>query len=239
MIIKKKIGVVCQCRVSSKRLKNKIILKICGKPILFYLINRLKKIKCDKIIFAVADELGKEKIIDIIKNSFDKSAIYVGSVNNVLERTLQASNKFEIDTIIRVTSDCPFIDPHLINKGIKIFEKKKLDYLSNNLKKTFPLGLDFEIFSTDALNKSSMLSKHKLNKEHVTWFIKKSKKFKKFNISNTHYDERKIRLTLDYMSDYLNFKKILENNLILTREFSWRKLKLLLQNKSNKESCKK
>ena len=80
--------------------------------------------KCDKIIFAVVNELGKEKIIDIVKNSFDKSAIYVSSVNNVMERALQASNKFEIDTIIRVTSDCLFIDPHLINKGIKIFEKK-------------------------------------------------------------------------------------------------------------------
>lgn len=232
MIAKKKIAVICQCRISSSRLKNKIILKIAGNPILFYLINRLKKIKCDKIIFAVADETGKDKIINIIKKNFVKSSshIYVGSVKNVLDRTLQASNKFKVDTIIRITSDCPFIDPYLINKAIKIFEKKKIDYLSNNLKKTFPLGLDFEIFSTDALTKSTILSNHKLNKEHVTWFIKKSKKFKKFNILNTHTNEKNIRLTLDYLSDYLNFKKILEKNPILVREFSWKKLKLLLKN---------
>lgn len=232
MITKKKIAVICQCRISSKRLKNKIILKIAGSPILFYIINRLKKIKCDKIIFAVADEVGKNKIINIIKKNFVKgsSCIYVGSVKNVLDRTLQASNKFKIDTIIRITSDCPFIDPYLINKAIKIFEKKKIDYLSNNLKKTFPLGLDFEIFSIDALRKSSVLSKHKLNQEHVTWFIKKSKKFKKFNILNNCANEQNTRLTLDYFSDYLNFKKILEKYPILKREFSWQKLKLLLKN---------
>ena len=114
---------------------------------------------------------------------------------------------FEFNNICRITADCPIIEPNLIDKCIKLYFKKKIDYVSNNLSLSFPDGLDVEVFSLDALIKSQNLSKTNYNKEHVTPFIKRSKNFKKYNYkSNNDYSNR--RWTLDNLDDFFFIKKV-------------------------------
>ena len=117
------IGIVVQCRLSSTRLKNKILHKIQNKTLLEILIERLKKINADKIVLLIAKEKNSEKIVKIAKKM--NVNFYIGSKNNVLLRTINGAKKFGLKNLIRITSDCPLIDPFMVNKGIGIFNKKK------------------------------------------------------------------------------------------------------------------
>lgn len=231
----KNIAVIVQCRLISSRLRNKIILRIKNKPIIFFLIKRLEKINCNKIIFALANENNSNYLKQTIRNSCKKAIIFKGSKKNVLLRTVCAAEKNNINHIIRVTSDCPFFDPYLINRGIDIYMKKKPDYFSNNIKKSFPHGLDFEIFKIDSLRKSLNICKHQNNLEHVTWFIKKSSKFKKINFQSYNNNLNKYRITLDHLKDYVLFKKLLNQYNILERKFDYQTLTKILKNYSNKK----
>jgi len=214
-----KTAVICQCRTSSRRLRNKLFLKVKNKPIIYYLIKRLEKINCDDIIFAIAEECGKNKLFKLIKGISPSSKFFFGSKENVLDRTIKSAEKFNISKIIRITSDCPLIDPNIVNKGISKSKKINFDYLSNNMIKSFPHGLDFEIVSLEALKKSMILCKDKRNFEHVTWYIKRSKLFKKVNIANKNDKEKKIRLTLDYKTDYQLIKCLIEKYPIIVKDF--------------------
>lgn len=234
-MIGKNIAVIVQCRMLSSRLRNKIILRIKNKPIIFFLIKRLEKINCNKIIFALANENNSNYLEQTIKNICKKAVIFKGSKKNVLLRTVTAAEKNNINHIIRVTSDCPFFDPDLINRGIDIYMKKKPDYFSNNIKKSFPHGLDFEIFKTDVLRKSLNICKHQNNLEHVTWLIKKSNKFKKINLQSYNNNLNKYRITLDHLEDYILFRKLLNQYNILERKFDYQTLTKILKNYSNKK----
>ena len=107
-----------------------------------------------------------------------------------------------------MTSDCPLIDPSIIDKMISIFKKNNLDYISNNNPSTFAHGLDAEIIKTNTLEKAYLNAKSKRDKEHVTYFITRNKK--KFKIKNFKNKENfsMIRITLDYLHDYKVIKKI-------------------------------
>ena len=94
--------------------------------------------------------------------------VYRGSLNDVLARFYFASKKFRIKDIVRITSDCPLIDPMTIDKVCKIYSKNKYDYVSNTIKPTFPDGLDVEIFNFKTLEKTFKKFKSKYNREHVT-----------------------------------------------------------------------
>ena len=111
------------------------------------------------------------------------------------------------DYIVRITSDCPLADPFLIDNHVKLFKKNKPDYLSNNLSLSFPHGFDLEIFSFNALFKAFKNAKSQYEKEHVTPFIRRNKKFKKMNIllkENFYF----LRLTLDYREDLKVIRKV-------------------------------
>lgn len=228
MVNKKNIAII-QARLGSSRLENKIFLKFRNETSLSFLINRISKSKLiDEIVVAIPKNKKNLKLKNYIKKKGYK--FFEGKENDVLNRYYKTAKKFKADNIIRITADCPFHDSNLIDHAIKIFNEKKIDFLSNYNPPTFPDGFDLSIMSFNALKKANKFARTSYDREHVVPYILKSKKFKKFNILNTHTDEKNIRLTLDYLSDYLNFKKILEKNPILVREFSWKKLKLLLKN---------
>ena len=118
------------------------------------------------------------------------------------------AKKFEPKNIIRITADCPLTDPGMIDNFIKIFQKKKVDYLSNGNPPTFPDGFDIEIFKFSALEESFFNSKSLYEKEHVTPFIKRNKHFLKYNVTNK-INLKDIRLTIDYPEDLIVLRKIL------------------------------
>lgn len=225
------VAVIIQCRQSSRRLKKKLLLNVGKYKIIDILLKRVKKIKSDLVICAVAKEPGNKSLIKTIKRH--KVKIYEGSKNNVLLRYYNAAKKFKIQTIVRITSDCPLIDPTLVNKGIKIFKKKKLDHLCNNLPPTWPHGLDFEIFSFNVLKKSIKEAKTAHEKEHVTPNLRANNKLKRINIKNPINLKRYYRWTIDTKLDYIFLKKLFESNIKLYSNFNWHDLFTYLNKKNN------
>lgn len=223
--------VIIQCRLSSKRLPNKILLKIGHKTFLEFLINRLKKIEGLKIVCAIAKEKGNSKLKRLLRNN--KIDFFEGPEKNVLKRYYMTAKFYKCKNIIRITSDCPLIDHRLIEEGIKIFKSKKLDYLSNNLLQTFPHGLDFEIFNYKSLKKAYKNGNSFSEIEHVTEYIKKNKGVKKFNLKSKIILDKYYRWTLDTEKDLIFFRKLYKEYLIKNNNVKWKKIYNFLKKRND------
>ena len=197
-----------QARVNSKRLPKKVLLKINRRTILEIIHKRLEKSKfITKIIFIIPNDkknlILKKKLINL------KYEYFKGSSLNVLKRYYDAAKFYKLKNLIRITSDCPLIDPSIIDKIILKFRKNNLDYLSNNNPPSFPHGLDLEIIKFDSIKKAYLNAKSSRDKEHVTYYITRNKKM--FRIKNfmNKKDSSQIRITLDYKKDFTVIKKFL------------------------------
>ena len=207
--MKDKIAIFLAARSGSKRLPNKHFLKLNSSlKVIDLCILRLKKTKLvDKIFLCTTKEKNDQKFEKVCeKNNIE---IFRGSTGDVLKRLIDCAKKNSIKTIVRITGDCPIIDPALVDKCIKLHFKKRSMYTSNTLKRSFPDGLDVEVISLDALLKSQKMDKTRSNKEHVTPFIRKSKKFKKcFYENKINYGNR--RWTIDYIKDFKFLKRVVK-----------------------------
>ena len=199
MIDKLKIAIIVQAREESVRFPKKVLYPILGKPLIINILDRLKKSKLkNTIIVAIPKNKKNIDLEKILKKN--KHKVFKGHEENVLKRYYDAAKKYKADIIIRITADCPFVDSKIIDKLIKILIKKKFDYASNTLKPTYPDGLDTEVFTFKALKEAQKKAKSKYDKEHVTPYIKRNKRFKKFNLkykTNTS----SFRLTVDEKRD--------------------------------------
>ena len=164
-----KTGIIIQARMASTRLPNKIMLDLCGKPLLWHVVERCKRADIDEVI--IATSTNKEN--DIIEEFCEKNnyKCFRGSEDDVLNRYYKAAKKFKLDIIVRVTSDCPLIAPEIINRAIDGLKKGNGDYVSNASIRSYPRGLDVEVFTFDVLEKAHKLTKDKFQREHVTAFI--------------------------------------------------------------------
>lgn len=203
------IGCIIQARTGSKRLPKKIFYKIDKNlTVLEFLINQINSCKkINKTIIATT-KLKKDDVIE----KFCKKAkieIFRGDENDVLDRYYSCAIENNFDIIIRITSDCPLIDPKIIDKMIIIFKKTKIDYFSNTLEKSFPKGMDVEIFTIDALKKSWLEAKLNSDREHVTKFIRRRRKFKKMSFKNSQ-DDSKVRITVDYIQDVYMLRELIK-----------------------------
>ena len=193
-----KITVMIQARLDSSRLPKKVLAKIQGKPIIWHVINRVKKIKNIEQIVLITSESNKI-LLGIAKQQNISS--FVGSENDVLKRHYDCAVKFQADPIIRITSDCPLIDPKISSDILQFYLNNNYDYVSNTINPTFPDGLDTEIFSFNALQKAHLQSKLYSEREHVTsYFTKKPKKFRLYNFKN-NIDLSNHRWTVDQKED--------------------------------------
>ena len=201
-------------RLGSKRFPKKILSKVNEKEtVLEYLIERLKFSKeFKKLIVITTKKKIDNKIVKICKKK--NISIFRGSENDVLDRYYKCAKKFKIKNIVRITSDCPLVDPMMIDQMYKKFLKHKFDYISNTTppqKSTYPDGMDIEIFNFKSLLIAFNEADDIFLREHVThYFWMNPNKFKKGsfkgkkNLSN-------IRITLDYLSDLKIIKRIIKN----------------------------
>lgn len=206
-----------QAREKSTRFPEKILQKICGESLVSLMIERIKKIKHIDDIFLVTgpSELNNQVISEFKRNGIEH---FSGSEENILDRFYHAAKYFESDNIIRLTGDNPLLDFNIINNGIDIFLNSKYDILSNNRKKTYPLGLNFEIFSYHALEKSwKLTNKNFVNQSDFlntfippTSFMLQNVNFKQFDFIYSK-NLSTIRLTLDYPEDFKLISKIFES----------------------------
>ena len=209
--MKNKIGVIIQARTGSKRLPNKVLKKINkNQNILEFLINRLKLSKTiNKIVLATTNLKEDDRILKI--NS-TKIKFFRGSQNNVLKRYIDAAEKYDLNHIIRITADCPFTDPNLIDKMTKKYINSQFNYISNVNPPSYPNGFDIEIFSLELLKKSLKIFNTKKNMEHVTYSIRDKKSSKKLKVKSYNFSYKqnlnKYRLTLDTIEDLKIIKKV-------------------------------
>ncbi len=196
----KKIYALIQARMKSTRLPGKILKKINGKESIIFMVDRLKKCKnIEDIIIIIPREKTDDKLYNFLKKK--KLKVYRGSENDVLDRFYSCAKKFSIKHILRLTSDCPFIDPILVDKITNAYKKGNYDYVSNIIFRTFPDGMDTEIFSYKSLSFARNNLNNSFDREHVTKYFLRSDQVKKKNIFFGKKNYQNIRLTLDYKED--------------------------------------
>lgn len=206
-----KVVATIEARMTSSRLPGKVMLPVLDKPILEYLIERLKKVQqLDQIVIATTTN----KTDDVLGELADRKNVgcYRGSEENVMSRVLEAAQSYQADIIVEITGDCPIIDPWIVSHAIDTYLFNLPDYLSNCIVRSFPVGMDIQIFQTRILEKSFSMTKHKLDLEHVTRHIRQNPEI--FDllhfIAPPNLYAPDISLTLDEMSDYILLKNIIE-----------------------------
>ncbi len=166
----KNVAIITQARTGSSRLPNKIFRTVLNKPLLHYHLERLQLTGIRVMVGTTSEKK------DAVIHEFCKSrsvTCYSGSESDVQSRFLKIIEAESLDVVIRVTSDCPLIDPKLIQDGLQKYLQFNSDrlYLSNTLTRTFARGMDFEIFSASLLQESSFKDTSNKNKEHVTPYL--------------------------------------------------------------------
>jgi len=205
---KKKIVAITQARMGSTRLPGKVLMKVKDQSFLEIHSNRLSKAKMvDEIIVATTTSPIDDVIVDHVSNL--DYLVSRGSENDVLDRYYKTAIDARADVIVRVTSDCPLIDPELIDKIIYEHLKESKDFTSNVVKRTYPDGNDIEVFSMNALTMAWKNSYEASEREHVTYYIWKNSNLlggKLFSAHNVIADRNEdfsfLRLTLDYPEDF-------------------------------------
>ena len=162
---------IVQARMGSTRLPKKVMKEIMGVPSIKYLLDRLSKSnKLDEIIVATSSEEVNKPLIKYLDEIGYK--VFIGSEDNVLERYYLASKNYKNHNIVRITGDCPLVDSSLLDKMIDYFIAHNSDYLSNLWPRSFPKGLDIEIFTYQSLKRAYHETNDKYDLEHVTPYIR-------------------------------------------------------------------
>jgi len=198
---------ILQARYSSSRLPGKVLKPILGTPMLALQIERIlcaKKI--DKLVVATSVNDADASIYNMCR-SIDVDC-FRGDLNNVLDRFYQAAKPNEPDYIVRLTGDCPLIDPEIVDSVIQFCLDGNYDYVSNSLKPTFPDGLDVEIFKFAALESAWQEASLPSHKEHVTPFIYLQPDRYKVSVFKNGVDLSDLRWTVDEKEDFEFVSKI-------------------------------
>ena len=198
---------IIQARMGSTRLPGKVLLPLGDKTVLEHVITRTAQSKLlDEVFVATTIEKKDLKILNFVSSLGFR--VFAGSVHDVLDRYFQLAKLIKPKHIVRITADCPMIDPDVIDKIISTHLESDVDYTGINT--TFPDGLDVEIFTFEALKDAWKNAKLSSEREHVTPYIVKNDKFKKevvsFKKDLSHY-----RWTIDNPEDYEFLKVVFEN----------------------------
>ncbi len=195
--------------MTSTRLPGKIFKKANGKTLLHYHISRLKQSGFD-VAIATTTNGTDDCVYDFAEKNQLK--IYRGSEDNVLSRFYETATKYQFDVIVRVTSDCPLIDPHLIRNSIEKYIKLNNSglYLSNTIERTFARGFDFEVFSFRLLKEAYENACNIADLEHVTpYIIRNASGSTDFYSVKQDRDNSNLRITVDTPEDYQLIKTLI------------------------------
>lgn len=201
-----------QARMGSTRLPGKVLKEVMGKPLLDFLIERLLQSKEIDDIVVVTSQLSQD---DPIFSFCVERGIFCfrGSEEDVLDRYYQAALLRKVDAIVRITADCPLIDPEIVDQIVEFFRKnyRDVDYVSNTLEQTFPRGLDVEVFSFQALQRAAQGAIQPEEREHVTLYLYRHPEV--FRLKNIAYSPAlpHYRWTVDTPEDFALVSVILEN----------------------------
>ena len=201
--------VVIQARHGSTRLPGKVLRKLSGKTVLEHVLRRCGSIPgIDHVICATTDK----PIDDVIVAEAHRLGVdvYRGDENDVLGRYLGAARQVDADIVMRVTSDCPLIDPAICAAVLRLRQERNADYAANNMSRLFPHGLDCEAFTRAALEDAAAHAIEPYDREHVTPWLRRHPKFRRANLTGPGWPANTHRWTLDYPEDYDFFAAVFD-----------------------------
>jgi spore coat polysaccharide biosynthesis protein SpsF len=201
------LAAIVQARMTSTRLPGKVLKEVMGRPLLWYLVERLRMVdNIEKIIIATTTNKEDNLIIKFCEKT--ELDYYRGSENDVLDRYYQTAKLFGVEHVMRITSDCPLIDPRICDRVIKEYLSSHADYVHTG--PTFAEGVDCEILSFKALEKAWREAGLMSEREHITLYIHNHPElFRKITLTNKTNDS-KYRFTVDEQEDFLVVKAMLE-----------------------------
>lgn len=204
--------IIVQARMASTRLPGKIMKKVLDKTLLEYQIERLRRVHlADQLIIATTVKEQEQPIVDLCASL--GVPYFRGSEEDVLARYYGAAVEHQADVVIRITSDCPIIDPAIVDRVIAFYlgHQGQYDYVTNTLEPelTFPRGMDTELLTFKALQEAYLEATDQPEREHVTIFIKKRPE--RFRLANVSYHQNysHYRWTVDTPEDFLLLEKII------------------------------
>lgn len=206
-----KVAAIIQARMGSTRLPGKVLKRVLGKTLLEFQLERVKRCKTiDEIIVATTTENQDQPIVDLCESL--EITCFRGSEHDVLSRYYEAATHYEVDVVVRLTSDCPLIDPEVVDNVVSKYlsKQEQYDYASNTLDRTYPRGLDTEVFSYDSLQSAYNQANLNRDREHVTaYFYTNPNQFRLLSIKHQNNDLSEFRWTVDTIEDFELIEKII------------------------------
>lgn len=207
----KKICATIEARMTSSRLPGKVLMEYCGKSNLQHIIERLKRSNyIDDVVVATTTNEQDNSIVELCEKI--KCKYYRGSEEDVLLRVLESAKSVNADIIVEITGDCPVIDWRYADKIIEVFFSGDYDYAANILKRTFPRGVDTQVFPVEILEEVNKVSKNPVDHEHVSLYIyTHPEKYRLINWeADNNMNHPEFEITLDTKEDYEFINQIYE-----------------------------
>lgn len=219
------VGII-QARMGSSRLPGKVLLQIAGKPMLWHVVNRVRRAKhLDHILVATSTAPLDTVLADFCR--WHDIDCFRGSQNDVLDRYLQAARYARADAVVRLTADCPLHAPNVIDAVIAAFHSANFDYVSNVDPPTYPDGLDTEVFRVSALERAWWEAAKPSEREHVTPYLRDpANGFRQGSVRNEE-DFSGWRWTVDELPDLAFVRAVFHS--LDTRHFSFSDVVALLR----------
>jgi len=228
----KRIVATIEARMTSSRLPGKVLLPADGKPMLKHLVDRLRRVKSVQDIVLATTVNRLDDCLEIFAQE-EGILCFRGSEEDVMERVIGAADSVNTDIVVEITGDCPVIDPLLIEQTIQMFLHNSCDFASNSLIRSYPDGMDTQVFALDTLKRSALMTKDPLDREHVTLHIcKHPELFRQVCLiasPDLHWPE--LGLTLDEQQDYELLKTLIEHFGPNRSDFSCREVIELLRSR--------
>jgi len=218
-----------QARVSSSRLPEKVLKPILGKAMVLHQIERLQRCRTiEKLVVVTSDQESDTPLVELLEQH--KIECYRGNLNDVLDRYFQAAKCYEARHIVRLTGDCPLIDPEIVDQVVSAHVQGGDDYTSNVLPPTFPDGLDVEVLKFNVLQTAWQKATLQSDREHVTSYINQHpEQFKLGNVSAAE-DLSMLRWTVDEPGDFAFVCAVYEKLYPGNHRFTTKDIVTLLKN---------
>lgn len=218
--------VIVQARMTSTRLPGKVVMEVAGRPMLSQVLRRLKRCRlADDIVIATTMNDEDQPVVDLA--DAEHVRWFRGDEHDVLSRYAGAARESNADLIVRVTSDCPLIDPEIVDRVIQELAShaRECDYAANVIERTFPRGLDAEAFFRDVLERVDRLGRSAPAREHVTAFILRERPelFCTLSITDTQ-DNSDLRWTVDVPEDLEMVRRLYEEMELGERAVGYREI---------------
>lgn len=191
---------IVQARVGSTRLPGKVLATLGHAPVLEHVLRRCQAITgVDAVVCATVEGTDGDAVAALAKDM--DIAVYRGSERDVLARYHGAAHAADADIVLRVTSDCPLIDPEVCAAVLRLREEAEADYAANNMPPSWPHGLDCEAFTIEALDEAALTATAAEDHEHVTPWIRRNRAYQRVNLPGPGGELTAQRWTLDYPED--------------------------------------